>query len=270
VGYKKTTEALFQEKFKNKCGSGTGSAYKSFLAVNEVSSSGQKSRIPSEKCGRTIHTLSKGETNIALVLEFDTSVIDYREQYPLERELSYVISRQLGVKHSRTPDQKSLLVMTTDFVVTLSSGEHIAIDCKPDDYHYNPRTVEKLEIHAAYFRELGINHFVVTPKNLHPQVIKNIRMLSCAGIKKSFLEHASSKAIDFIKAHISAIQEGGLDDAIKGVDLEIDTKRTILLGLRYLANTSKIHLDLTQRNVLHSRIFATPQFGLSNVLGKQI
>lgn len=269
AAYKKTTEGLYQEKFKSGCGQGTGSKYKSFMTTNEVSSSGQKSRIPSEKCGRTVNTLSNGETNIALFLEFEPSVTDYREQFPMERDLTYALSRQLGIRHSRTPDQKSLLVMTTDFVVTLDCSSHIAIDCKPDNYLLNQRTVDKLKIHAAYFRELGIEHFIVTPKNLPQQVIQNIRLLSCAHIGKSILEDATGDATDFLKTNIDEIQERGIRYAIDATQMSCDAKKRILLGLRHLASTSQIHLDLTRHDVFSSRVFAAPQFGLKNLLGSQ-
>ena len=67
-------------------GQGTGANYLPWLTVQDVSSLGLSSRMHSRKTGREHHLLSKIEAGLFLILDWSDSVVDIREQFPLDRE----------------------------------------------------------------------------------------------------------------------------------------------------------------------------------------
>lgn len=84
----KWTEKKIAEWQAQGCGSGSGSDYKPWLEVTDFSSRGRSRRVHGLKTGRVHHLFSDVEYDVFLVSEWSQSVVDIREQYPLDRELT--------------------------------------------------------------------------------------------------------------------------------------------------------------------------------------
>lgn len=130
------TKPKGKTKIKENRGTGNGSDYKPWILTRELSSEGTKSEFPDWKHGRTIHTLSRCETYAYYILRWNDSVIDIREQYPLDRETTQKIADLLDVRHP-TPQNDEDERMTTDFLITYKdqSGKikHYAVSIKSND-----------------------------------------------------------------------------------------------------------------------------------------
>ena len=98
-------------------GTGHGSDYRPWLQVQDVPSHGRSTRIHSYKTGRQHHLLSDLETGLFLILDWADHVVDIREQFPLDRDVTRMLAAKMGVVHPRDVQTKSDIVMTTDLLV---------------------------------------------------------------------------------------------------------------------------------------------------------
>jgi hypothetical protein len=108
-------------------GQGEPAAYKPWIDVRSFSSKGRVSRAPGVTTGREHHLLSDNEDNFCLIADYAKSVVDIREQFPLlPEEHTQRIAGHLGICHPRYPNSKTMMVMTTDFLLTIidDHGKH--------------------------------------------------------------------------------------------------------------------------------------------------
>jgi hypothetical protein len=158
-------------------GQGTGSSYKPWLTVRDVASEGRSHRVFGHITQRTHHLLSDLELATFLLLQWRSTTTDIREQFPLDRDITLNISKQLGVEH---PNYNGVdQFMSSDFVIdsTEKDNPRFAIQVKQTEAFSNPRTIEKLEVERSYWREKKIPFFLVTEKQIPPTVFENINLL---------------------------------------------------------------------------------------------
>jgi hypothetical protein len=161
-------------------GKGRGKEYQPWLTVQDVSSLGRSSRIHSRKTGREHHLLSDIETALFLLLDWSDAVTDIREQFPLDRDMTRRIAADMGVRHPTDSQSKIDIVMTTDFVVSMRTGDAITVaarSVKPASELDKARTIEKQEIERRYWQVKGVDWGLVTNLDLPTQRIKNLRWL---------------------------------------------------------------------------------------------
>lgn len=173
------SEAKIKEYLKQGRGQGTGPDYKPWHEVQDFNSKGRTSRGPGWKTGREHHLFSDLESNYFYMLEWEDSVVDIREQYPLlDLELALTIAEKIGVKYpmrSGTP-----WVLTTDFYITVNDGTkefNIARTIKPSIKLDEDRVIEKLEIERRYWLEKGVDWAIVTEQEIPRQLSQNIEWI---------------------------------------------------------------------------------------------
>jgi len=173
-------EAKIQRFDKEKRGQGAGNEYKPWLTIQDVASKGLSSRIHGRTTGREHHLLSKLEAGAFFLYDWEDSVTDIREQYPLDREETRAIAEEMGIKHPYDSRGAVDIVMTTDFLVDISSddGEKmIARSVKPAEDLNNARTIEKQEIERRYWQGKDIDWGIITEHELPEKRIKKLRWL---------------------------------------------------------------------------------------------
>lgn len=172
-------------------GKGTVGTYQPWIRADKTSSLGRARRIWSHKTGRTHHLLSDVEYNLFLGLEWQQDIIDIREQFPLDRDITQEIAQKLGIKHPYYPGTQVPTVMTVDFLVTKQVGVEktlLAFNAKRDDEANDARSLSKLEIQRTYFEELCVPHYVVFDSQIPLQKITNIDWIREALIKVGEVE----------------------------------------------------------------------------------
>jgi hypothetical protein len=176
-----TTEATITRRIKEGYGQGNGAAYRPWLSVQDVPSQGLVHRIQGWKTERVHHLFSNLERDYFYILEWSSSVLDIREQYPLlPPEETQRIAEQIGVRHPVNPKTQYPIVMTTDFVVDVEcNGERIqqARTVKPAAKLEGQRTLEKLEIERLYWQAHGSDWGIVTEREIPKTFANNIRLL---------------------------------------------------------------------------------------------
>ena len=175
--YIKWTEKKILELSKEGRGTGTGADYKPWLDVRSFSSLGRSRRVFSPKTGRVHHLFSDIEYRLFIALEWQQDIVDIREQYPLDRELTQTIASRLGVRHPYYPGTHVPTVMTADMVVTrevkgIACLE--AFNAKSQAEAEDKNSMEKLEIQRIYFQSQDIRHHLVFDSLIPRQRVKNI------------------------------------------------------------------------------------------------
>lgn len=112
------SDEKFERWLKEGRGAGSHGNYKPWLTVWDLPSQGRSHRVYGHKVRRTHHLFSDLELAVFLMLEWQQDVIDIREQFPLQRELTIEISDQNGIAH---PSNSGVLqYMTSDFLIDTS------------------------------------------------------------------------------------------------------------------------------------------------------
>jgi hypothetical protein len=176
-----TTGNTIQKRIDEGRGQGVGADYRPWLQVQDVPSTGLASRIKGWKIGRIHHLFSRLETNFFFNLEWSQRVSDIREQFPLlPREETIAIAEKIGVRPPTDPKTQEPIVMTTDFLITVSDGpesREIARTVKPSDQLDSDRVLEKFEIERLYWEARQISWGIVTENEISEVVAKNVQWL---------------------------------------------------------------------------------------------
>lgn len=187
----KWTEKKIAEWQAQGCGEGNGSSYKPWLEITDFSSRGRSRRVWGLKTRRIHHLFSDVEYDIFLASEWSRSVVDIREQFPLDRELTQTIAQELKIRHPYYPGTQVPTVMTVDFLLTvISAGKEsfIAVNAKRDEEAEDSTSLEKLEIQRTYFEQLEIPHHLIYNSQLPSQKLKNIGWIREAQLKEGEFE----------------------------------------------------------------------------------
>jgi len=187
----KWTEKKITAMLKEGRGSGSLADYMPWIRVEEVSSLGRMRRVWSAKTGRYCHLLSDVEFRLFLALEWQLHIIDIREQYPLDRNLTQDIARSLGIRHPHYPGTNIPAVMTVDFLVTqVVGGENVlvAYNAKRDEEAEEETSILKLEIQRTYFEQIGLAHHAVYHSQIPEANVANIGDIREATLKPNEVE----------------------------------------------------------------------------------
>ncbi|ELV07890.1 heteromeric transposase endonuclease subunit TnsA [Wohlfahrtiimonas chitiniclastica] len=167
-----------QEKWlKEGRGQGELADYKPWIKISDISSSGRSHRVFGHKTRRTHHLMSDLELAIFLFLEWNSKVIDIREQFPLKFDETIEIAEYIQVKHPAIGG--NVHVMTSDFYVVSSDKKfsQLVLQAKYANELKKPRVIEKLEIERRYWNSKGIPWQIVTEKDIPKAIQNNIKWL---------------------------------------------------------------------------------------------
>lgn len=183
---KKMTDERLKSKIKEGRGNGVLEAYQPWLKVREVPSRGSSHILPGVKVLREHQLLSDAEYHYNITLEFDPSVIDIREQFPLlPREETAAIASSLGYPLTRYPYSSELLVFTTDFLVTkLDNHGKEYLEAKSIKYLRDLKKaqadgkaepiMQRLQIEREYWSRRGVDWKLEFAENLSDVYLNNL------------------------------------------------------------------------------------------------
>lgn len=194
------TEEKIGRYLKEGRGQGELSEYIPWLNVQDFSSNGNVTRINGWKTTRRHEFFSNLERSYFFLLDWSDDVIDIREQFPIDRELTYKIAEEKGISHPIDNSSNTIIPMTTDFLITLiknKSRVYLARTIKPSKDLEEPRIIEKFEIEREYWEKKGIDWGIITEKELPMWLVKNIQWVH----KFYFLDSKEDEllALEFLK-----------------------------------------------------------------------
>jgi hypothetical protein len=275
----KWNEQKIKEREREGFGQGVGADYLPWILVTDFSSAGRSRRVWSQKTNRTHQLFSDVEYDIFLALEWSEEVLDIREQFPLDREITQELARELRIKHPHYPGTQVPSVMTVDFLVTKNGRDgtyHVGLNAKRDEEAEDPRSLEKLEIQRSYFEAMGYEHHLVYHSQIPKQKIANIDWIRRALVKVGELE-SSPGFFDSLTQRMSKELSSNRDSSLllteycSGFDgrhgVEIGTGLRIA---RMLMENRTIHVDLSSLNLTlepMSSFMPTVRFGNLRAVG---
>ncbi|WP_233882599.1 TnsA endonuclease N-terminal domain-containing protein [Brevibacillus laterosporus] len=89
---------------------------------------------------------------------------------PIEETIS--IAEELNIKHPTDPKTKHPIVLTTDFLISVSNHE-VARTIKPSSLLDSPRVIEKFEIERHYWANRNIDWGIVTEVDIPKTLVQN-------------------------------------------------------------------------------------------------
>jgi hypothetical protein len=158
-------------------GQGELSNYIPWLKIQDVSSKGNVTRLMGWKANRQHEFLSNLERDYFLLLEWEDSVVDIREQFHLNPEITWSIAEEKGIKHSFDNVTNTPIDMTTDLFITVRKNnktQYFARTVKPSKDLEDERVIEKFEIEREYWERKSIDWGIITEKELPRGLTGNI------------------------------------------------------------------------------------------------
>jgi hypothetical protein len=167
-------------------GQGHGENYLPWIEATMLSSLGRTRRVWGHKTNRVHHLLSDVEYRLFLALEWSADVVDIREQFPLDRDLTLEVARTLGMRHPYYPGTDVATVMTVDFMTTrIRHGQRVpeAFNAKRTEEAEDENSLAKLEIQRETLQLMEIPHHLVLHSHIPEQQVKNIEWIRDAMVK---------------------------------------------------------------------------------------
>ncbi len=180
------SESTTDKRMKEGRGQGRGAKYNPWVYTHDVPSRGRAWRTKGWKTGRPHHLLSDFEHDYQLIKDWDPSVIDIREQYPLlPLEETLALAEECDIRHPSVPHPTKRgivipVVLTTDFVLTISEGLNTYDQARTLKYAKDlekQRTLEKLEIERRYWARRDIDWAIVTEHEISRVLARNVQKL---------------------------------------------------------------------------------------------
>ncbi|GIZ53916.1 TnsA endonuclease N-terminal domain-containing protein [Noviherbaspirillum aridicola] len=264
-GIRKWTEGAIERLQLEGRGKGTKEKYLPWIEATEMSSLGRSRRVQGIKVQREHHFLSDVEWNLFLLLEYSQDVVDIREQYPLDRELTVEIAASLGIRHPYYPGTHVPTVMTSDFLVTRSyEGRlvHEVFDAKREQEAEDARSIEKLQIQRAYFNGMGYRHHLVFHSSIPTLKVKNVEWARQAVPKLGELAEFTdclSDAATTMRAEIQQYSKRSITLSQYCTDFDYRTgfpRGTGLRTARILIHSHEIATDLNNPDLPNSPLSA--------------
>lgn len=166
-------------------GLGEYAEYTPWLKVKDVSSKGFSNTVLGIKARREHYFLSTPELECFFLCEFNSDVLDVREQFPLlDIELIERITQQLKVRPSldRYNGKSEPRIFTTDLLLTIKDGrqtKYEAISVKKDSASLtSKRALELQEIERLYWNLQGVKWSLFIPSDSSTTASRNIEFLT--------------------------------------------------------------------------------------------
>lgn len=172
-----------KQKAKDGRGKGHLDQYVPWIWTRESGSDGVRSLLRDWKHKRSIHTLSLNEACIYYLIRWNDNVIDVREQFPLDRDLTDAIASANHLRKPAASDKDER--MSTDFLVDYIDDKgklrHHAVsvkDNKDDLLNGSQRVLERLAIEKKYWKLKGVDYSIVFGSEINQVKATNISLVT--------------------------------------------------------------------------------------------
>lgn len=168
---KRRTVEDYEKLLADGFGIGEKESYRPWIRIPDFASYGVSAAIPGITVKRIHEVLSGIETRAFLIAEFNKSVIDIREQFPLfPVDHLIALAARAGIIYPRVSGAP--YVLTTDLLLTIEKeGEisYLAIAVKPTEALRKKSVLDNLELERLWWTSLGVEWVLATETDL-PEV----------------------------------------------------------------------------------------------------
>lgn len=174
-------DSKLKQRLSEGRGTGEKEDYTPWHKTQDFPSYGRASRLLGVKTGRIHHFFSKTQRDYFLLLDWDDSVYDIREQFPL-LDYKTVISELSDIECSKFSNDIADYVLTTTFLGTMvnddGSFKYFARSVKYASDLEKKIAQEKLEIERRYWESKSIEWKLVTNKDINMVKVKNLEYIN--------------------------------------------------------------------------------------------
>ena len=247
--------------------------YRAWVTVRQSHTYGQGQIVFSHKTGREHHLLSRGERLPFFCLEYDPTVIDILEQYPLPLHQTLEIAASLNIVHPGNYKERGnhggripAKTMTQDFVIIRKTeAGHIltpysfkysdALDPAITSPRVVNRTLAKERIAIEFWRTQNTDHVLITEKSFDATVIYNLEFLRECFDEAELIQVSGefyANVIVRFRHHMVATPLSTLLMLIQQVAFELNIdKLQVQCLFQHAVYTGRLNIDLTQRVELY-------------------
>jgi hypothetical protein len=251
-GVKKWSEDHILKLQRAGRGQGRLASYIPWVWITDFYSKGRTHEVWGRKTGRTHQLLSDGEHHAFLLLQWAPDVVDIREQYPLDRDITREIAKSLDIRHPAYPGTHVPTVMTLDFLVTKvvnGSEAFEAFSVKTSEDLENRATVEKLEIERSSCEALGVPFRLLVKELLPLQKARTLKWIEDGELKELEPEPWEGFYADHMARMLHDIPMRRFDGALNDYCLEYDRRNSLTPGTalrvaRMLLTHRAVNIDL--------------------------
>ncbi|UZQ52431.1 TnsA endonuclease C-terminal domain-containing protein [Clostridium kluyveri] len=247
------SEQKYKQFLNEGRGQGIGSEYKPWLTIQDYPSLGRATRVFGWKSNRIHHFFSDIQTKYFYLLEWQDTVLDIREHFPLididetikdKEDLNFDIFKD---KETSTP-----YILTTTFLITVkgiddAKQKYIARSVKSYTELEKKKTLERMEIEKRYWQGKGIDWGIVTQKEIPNMFAKNVEWVHSS--LNSYKERGLTR--DDMTYLSSILKEQLLDSShsIRKITANFDREfnyesGTGLFIFKYLVASKQIKIDV--------------------------
>lgn len=216
------TEVQFTKWVKEGRGNGQDADYKPWLTVRDFPSLGRVHRVFGHKSKRTHHLFSDLELSVFLMLEWHSEVVQIREQFPLQREITRQLAKDAGIKHPNIAGVDQF--MSSDFLVDSNNKNEsrFVLQAKYIKGLEDERTVEKMEIERRYWLGKALPWYLITERDVPTTIANNIKWLYPAKQEHEDDTELALQQLEFYAVYFSKNQNKTLVMICKELDLAYD------------------------------------------------
>lgn len=260
IGWSKSKRERFLKEGR---GQGVGKDYKPWLTVQDFPSMGRATRIFGWKTQRVHHFFTDSQTRYFYLLEWEDSIIDIREHFPLlDIDIKITDRSDLEFNLFKDGQTQEPYVLSTTFLVTTKDTKgrltQYARSIKAASELEKNITLQGLEIERRYWKAKGIDWGIVTSKDIPLQKAKNIEWIHPAFSIQIDMDFRDDELQELEHIFILNLKnyKGSMRRFTAIFDREYNLEvGTGLLIFKYLLASKKIILDMNLPIDLNSSEF---------------
>lgn len=198
------TEEKYKRFIREGRGQGEGIDYKPWLTIQDFPSMGRATRIFGWKTQRIHHLFSDLQLRYFYLLEWEDSVIDIREHYPL-LDLQESINKGTNENIGNFVDRKTKVpyVLSTTFLITTYNPkgqiEYIARTLTNASQLEKKTTLKRLEAERRYWASKDVDWGIVTNKDINTTRAKNVEWLHQIGNEEISGERTVGQNLELVE-----------------------------------------------------------------------
>lgn len=232
-------------------GKGEGSSYIPWILVTDFPSRGRVSRVVGLKTGRIHHLLSDFHAKAFYLLEWENSVLDIREYFPLHN-LHETIKDTTNLNFDALKTKKSGIehIITSTFLLTVKDSNnkisYVARTLKTPNDLEKKYIIEKLALEMRFWDSQNISFKIITPSEVNTAKANNIKWVRSSlynnkqiGLEKEEIQELELILMDRIYKNQTQIRKL---TAHFDSDLNLETGTGLFL-LRHLLATKQASLN---------------------------
>jgi hypothetical protein len=248
------SEEKYRRFLKEGRGQGEGKDYKPWLTVQDFPSKGRCHRIFGWKTGRVHHLFTDSEARFFYLLEWEDSVIDIREHFPLLDYEDWVQDRE-NLRFDLFTDKKSGIpyVISTSFLITVKTQDgnvrYLARSIKAASELEKRISLERLEIERRYWEARGIDWGIVTNKDIPVIKAKNIEWIHSARYAYADAGLSEGDLAELVEAFLLRLSQSS--ESIRKTALVFDKDYVLVPGtgmflFRHLLAVKRIKVNMDE------------------------